>query len=228
MTDRRAFLAASGALALSACATAPLGSPETTQVSAPKWSVGDSWTFRRIDGYNGLERGVMTRKVESVAARGIQVVTRNASGVVSDEALFESPGVQIAGTLSEDGLVLGTFAPHLHRYEFPLVSGKRWDQQLTRTDSNQSRYYLAATTQVEGWEEVRLGKQAYRAIIVRRTLFLGPSRSEPGDLQREELEWYVPELRAHARLRISELLVFTTHIVPGYRLNVELESYALA
>jgi hypothetical protein len=194
-------------------------------VPAPKWSVGDSWVFHRIDGYNGLDRGVLTRTVESATGKGFRVIARQAGGAVSEDALFESPGVQISGTLDEEGLVVGTFAPHLRLYDFPLVSGKRWEQQLTRTDSNQSRYYFAASTQVEGWEEVRFGERAYRAIVVRRTLRLGYRPVRYGDLHREELEWYVPELRAAARARISEWLVLGMHAEPSYRLNVQLESF---
>jgi len=228
MTDRRAFLAAGGALALSACATAPLGSAEATEVPAPVWRTGDNWTLRRTDAYNGLERGVVTRTVESATEKGMRVVTRQASGVVVDDALFESPGVQISGTLDEEATASGTFAPRLRLFDFPLASGKRWEQRMTRTDSNQSRYYLEAATQVEGWEEVRVGERAYRAIIVRRTLRLGPRPVRYGYLHREELDWYVPELRGVARLRIYEWLVHNMYIEAGYRLNVQLESFRLA
>jgi len=224
MTDRRTFLAAGGALALSACATTPLGSPEATEVPAPRWSVGDSWTYRRTDAYNGLDRGLVTRAVESATDKGVRVVTRQANGALFDDALFESPGLQISGTLDEEGLVVGTFAPRLRLHDFPLQSGKRWEQQLTRTDSNQSRYYLTASTQVEGWDEVRVGERTYRAIIVRRTLRLGARTLRHGNLHREELEWYVPELRACARVQVYEWLVLAMHTQPYYRLNLQLES----
>src|SRR3989304_499331 len=178
MTDRRTFLSASGPLALSACATPPLGSSEATQVPAPRWSIGESWTYRRIDAYNGLDRGVITRAAEPVTEKGIRLVTRQ---------------------------------------------GRRGEQQRPRTDSSQSRYYLTASARVEGWEEVLIGGRAHRAIIVRRTLRLGPTPAHDGNLHREELEWYVPELRAGARLRIFEWEDFVNHITPGYRLNVQLE-----
>jgi hypothetical protein len=221
MTDRRKFLSASGALALSACTTTPIGSAEATEVSAPRWNIGDSWTYRRVDAYNGLDRGVITRAVESATEKGLRVVTRQASGAISEDALFESPGIQISGILREDGYTVGTFAPRLRLLDFPLVSGKRWEQKMTNTDSNQSRYHFAASSQVEGWEEVRLGERAHRAIIVRRTLRFGR-------LRREELEWYVPELGAGARLRIFEWWVSAVHTWPGYRLNVQLESFKRA
>jgi len=228
MTDRRTFLSASAALALSACATIPRGRADATQVPAPELRIGESWTYRRIDAYNGLDRGAVTRTVESVAANGIRVVTRHANGAVSEDALFESPGIQISGTLSEDGYVVGSFAPRLRRYDFALVSGKRWEQRITRTDSDLARYDLTASTRVEGWEDVHLGARAHRAIIVRRMLYLGQTPWNGGALHREELDWYVPELKAVARMRIYEWEVFLTHVEPGYRLNLDLESYKSA
>ena len=44
---RRTFLAAGGAILASACATPPRGGFDATEVPAPQWRVGDSWTFRR-------------------------------------------------------------------------------------------------------------------------------------------------------------------------------------
>ena len=225
MTDRRQFLATSGALLLSACATTPLGKPDTTEVAAPKWSVGDSWTYRRIDAYNGLDRGTVARTVESVSGKGIRVVARHAHGAVSEDALFASPGIQMSGALSEDRVFVGGYAPSLRLHDFPLVSGKRWEQQLICTDSNQSRHHFAASTQVEGWEDLPLAGRTYRAIIVRRTLHLDTRLLYRASLHREELEWYVPEIGAGARLRIFEWLVFSFHTAPGYRLNVQLESF---
>jgi len=228
MTDRRTFLSASAALALSACANAPLGTLNAEEVPAPKWRAGQSWTYRRTDAYNGLDRGTITRAVESVSERRIRVVTRRANGATVEDALFASPGVQLSGTLSENGYVVGEFDPPLIRYAFPLVSGKRWEQQMHRTDSNQSRYYLAAWTHVEGWDDVQVNERNYRSIIVRRTMLLGPTPPEDLELHREEVEWFVPELGTCARLRIYEWTATMLGVEPGYRLNLELDSFKLA
>ena len=225
MTDRRQFLSAGAALALSACATTPLGKLGSEVVPAPTWRPGQSWTYRRTDAYNGLDRGALDRAVESITDKDIRVVTRYANGRLQEDALFASPGIQLSGTLSEDGYVVGAFDPPLIRYAFPLVSGKRWEQRITRTDSNQSRYHLVAWTQVEGWEDVQVNKRTYRALVVRRTMVLGPTPPEDLELHREELEWYVPELGTCARQRIYEWTVTLLGIEPGYRLNLELDAF---
>lgn len=233
---RRTFLAAGGALLLSACATPPRGGFDATEVPAPQWRAGDSWTFRRTDGYNGVPRGVLTRTVESVDRNGIRFVTRNEAGSVLDEALFESPGVELSGTLSEDGPVKGVFTPPLRMADYPLVSGKEWRQSLVRTDANGFRTAMTASVRVEGWEEARALDKRYRALVIRRNFILGPKDSFIGSsfsgiLYREEVEWYVPELRGAARMQVTEFIA-TRGILhawaPGDRFLYALENFRLA
>ncbi len=228
---RRAFLAAAGALAVSACATPPLGSPDASSVPAPAWRAGDRWTYRRTDGYNGLARGVLTRTVESADARGIRFVTRNENGIVLDDARFGSPGIQVSGTLSEDGPVRGAFNPPLRMYDFPLFSGKQWRQSLVRTDAWGFRTFMRASVRVEGWEDVRAGDRTHRAIVIRRSLVLGPKDEFSGVLYREELEWYAPELRGAAHKRTDEMIDTWDDVIswlPGDRFVYALESFRLA
>jgi hypothetical protein len=202
--DRRSFLCAGGAFLLSACATQPRGAAESTQVPAPPWRVGDSWTYRRVDGYNSLPRGLLTRQVRAVEPNGLRFVTTDEAGRVHDDALFLAPGIQTFGTLSEDGPVVGAFTPPLTIYDFPLYSGKAWRQQLHRTDANGYRTYMTAGCQVEGWEDVPTPTRNYRAIVVHRQFMLGPKDPFTPPLYRDETEWYVPELRGAAALHSSE------------------------
>lgn len=225
---RRTFLAAGSALLLSACATPPRGGFDATEVPAPQWRVGDSWTFRRTDGYNGLPRGVLTRTVESVDRNGIRFVTRNETGSVLDDALFESPGVELSGTLSEDGPVKGRFTPPLRMADYPLVSGKQWRQSLVRTDANGFRTPMSASVRIEGWEQAHAGDRSYRALVIRRNLMLGPKDSFSGILHREEVEWYVPELRGAARMRVAEVINARRTVYawkPGDRFLYALETF---
>jgi hypothetical protein len=230
--DRRAFLSAGGALALVACAR-PLGDFEDTSVAAPQWHERDSWTFRREDGYNRRPRGVLTRTVVAVNPSGShRVVTTDENGVVRDDALFDAPGVQVSGVLSEDGPVGGLFEPRLIVYDFPLQSGKDWRQSLFRSSGSGMRIFMTVSSRVEGWEQVSAGDHSYRAIIVRRQLNMGArdhtTTSRP--LLREEIEWYVPELRGPARLRTNEWYTSVTgrDTWPGFRFVYTLESFRLA
>ena len=228
---RRTFLIAGSALLLSACATPPRGGFDATEVPAPRWRVGDSWTFRRTDGFNGLPRGVLTRVVESADHNGIRFVTRNEAGNVLDDARFESPGIEISGTLSEDGPVTGVFNPPLRVADYPLVSGKQWRQSLIRTDANEFRTFMTASVRIEGWEQARALGKSYRALVIRRNLMLGPKDSFSGPLYREEVEWYVPELRGAARMQVAEYIANEDILLgwdPGDRFLYALENFRLA
>jgi hypothetical protein len=227
---RRTFIASCGALLLPACASPPRGGFEATEVPAPQWQVGDSWTFRRTDGYNNLPRGVLTRTVESADQNGIRIVTRTETGSVLDDALFASPGIELSGTPSEDGPVRGAFTPPLRMHDFPLASGKEWRQSLVRTDANGFRIPVATSMRVEGWEQVTALGKSYRALVIRRSFNLGPKDPFTGVLQRDELEWYVPELRGAARMQVDERIAIlhrrrTSH--PGDRFRYALESCRL-
>ena len=232
---RRTFLTAGSALLLSACATPPRGGFDATEVPAPQWRVGDNWTFRRTDGYNGVPRGVLTRSVESMDRNGIRFVTRNEAGIVLDDALFESPGIELSGTLSEDGPVKGVFTPPVRLYDYPLVSGKEWQQSLVRTDANGYRTHMSLSVRVEGWEEVRAGDRTYRALVIRRNFILGPKTVLAGSLYygipyREEVEWYVPELRGAARMQVTEFIDTRRNRhawIPGDRFLYALEVFRL-
>lgn len=229
--DRRAFLSAGGALALAACATPPRGDYEATVVEAPQWRAGDSWTFRRVDGYNGLPRNVLTRTVSAVSPSGIRFVTMNENGAVRDDALFEAPGVQVSGVLSEDGPIAGLFEPRLVVYDFPLHSGKEWRQSVTRVYGSGFRSYLGHASRAEGWEDVEAGGRTYRALVIRRLFNLGPrdSFTPYRPLYHEETEWYVPELRGTASLRTNEWYEAPPGSFnwPGYRFVYTLESFRL-
>ena len=227
---RRSFLAASSALALFACATPPRGSFDATQAPAPDWRVGDSWTFRRTDGYNNVPRGVLTRSVDSIDQNGIRIVTTNDAGIALDDAMYASPGVEMSGTLSEDGPVRGVFMPHLLMYDFPLYPGKTWQQSLVRTDANGFRTSMTISVRVEGWETTRAGGKTYRALVIRRTFMLGPRYPFSAPLHREELEWYAPELRGATHMRTVEYLVsWHRHFawIPSDRFIYELEAFHL-
>ena len=200
-------------------------------VEAPQWRLGDSWTFRRIDGYNGLPRNVLTRTVSAISPSGIRFVTADENGAVHDDALFDAPGVQVSGTLSEDGPIAGLFEPRLVTYDFPLHSGKEWGQHLYRIYGSGFRTFMTASSRAEGWEDVSAGNRTYRALVIHRQYNLGPRDSFTPDrpLQREEFEWYAPELRGPVSMRTYEWYAAPPgrRIWPGYRFDYALESFRL-
>jgi len=211
---------------LAGCAT-PRGAYDATEVPAPRWRAGDVWVYRRTDLYTKLPTGIVTRDV-AADAPGVRLVTRDAAGRILREAEYESPGIMVSGTLSEDGPVTGTLRPPLEVYAFPLVAGKRWRQTLTRTDASDLRHYMTAAVDIEGWENVRVADRDYRALVIRRRFRLGPKDSFNRTVYRTELEWYAPEVRGAARLRVYEdLAPWGRGTSTGSRFVCELQSFRL-
>jgi hypothetical protein len=209
MTNRRAFLTATAALAASGCATRPLGTPESTSVAAPQWRAGDAWIYRRTDGYTKLDAGSpVTRRVAAVGSAGIRITETTAAETYVNDALWATPIAMLSGTLSEYGPIVGRFEPPLRFYDFPLVSGKRWNQQLHRIDSAGFRYFMTIEGWVEGWDDVQVSGRSVRVIAVRREMLLGqlpPALgTNVGNAYRSDTEWYSPELGSFVRLNQME------------------------
>jgi hypothetical protein len=209
MPDRRTFLAAVGAFAVSGCATRSLGTPESTAAPAPDWRVGDGWTYRRTDGYTKLDAGSpVTRRVADVGPSGIRITETTAFGTYVDNAMWANPNDMLSGTLSEYGPIIGRFDPPLHFYDFPLVSGKRWNQQLYRIDAAGFRYFMTIEGWVEGWDTMEVAGRPVRVIAIRREMLLGllpPSLgTNVGNSYRSDTEWYAPELGSFVRLNQME------------------------
>ncbi|HEY9380184.1 MAG TPA: hypothetical protein VIQ01_02955 [Burkholderiales bacterium] len=204
--DRRTFLMSASALAVAGCATAPRGVYEITEIPAPTYHVGDRWTYRRTDGYNSLPRGILTRAVTAVDPSGIRIVTQDENGRVIDDARYKAPGLQLAGTFSEDGPMIGRCATPFREYDFPLVAGKRWRDAfyLDRDDLGGTRNYVTATLYAEGWEDIHVADGNFHALVLRRLLNLGEKSFWYGTMYRYETEWYVPALRSFARMQTVE------------------------
>lgn len=209
MTDRRTFLAATAALVLPGCAARPLGTLESTPVPAPGWRVGDRWTYRRTDGYTKLDAGSpVTRRVAELSAAGARVPETTTWGTFVSDSVWANPNDLFSGTLSEYGPITGRFDPPLRLYDFPLVSGKRWQQQLHRIDQAGFRYFMTLSAWVEGWDTMTVGGRAVRVVAVRREMLLGqlpPSLgTSVGNAYRSDTEWYAPELESFVRLNQME------------------------
>lgn len=232
--DRRTFLYASSALVLSGCATKPRGVYEITEVPAPVRRVGQQWVYKRTDGYNGLPRGTLTRKVQSIDSSGMLITIRDERGRALDDAMFNAPGIQLSGTLTEDGPMTGRFSSPWRRYDFPLVANKRWADNfyLQRTDLGGTRNYINVSTRAEGWESVEAAGKTWKALVLSRFFNLGQKDFWSGNMSRSEVEWYAPEVQGPVRLIVTEEYFTRPGQVVGIpdngnRFNYVLESFSL-
>lgn len=229
LTRRRFVLASSGLVVLSACAAPrPTGTPDATQVAAPAWRPGQTWTWRRTDPYTRLPAGDVTRRIVGREGDAWRVEdSLDAGRSPFDRALYAAPGMLREGMLSDFGPVAGRYAPALPLYAFPLQSGKTWDWRGTRTDASGFSTPMSMRARVEGWETVDVLGKPTRALLVTRTFYLGPPDPFRGNLERHEREWYAPELGGPARIRSEEYFFvrrFSQALSNGYRYDMTLTS----
>ena len=187
-------------LLAAACSTPPAPAPGPS-VEAPRYSVGQRWTYNEINGFNNLSRGTVVR---DVAATGplTRIVTLAPDGRIADDATVVE-GRLVNGAFSdrtagrvESGIV---FRP------FPLVIGQRWSDRQPRLDSVWKEIRPTRIDGVvRGWETVRVPAGEFKAIKIERQMYLGDSDVWRGETVRFEQEWYVPEIGAAVKLIVRE------------------------
>lgn len=212
---------------MSACgAPRPIGTADSTQVPAPTWRPGQTWTWRRTDSYTRLPAGEITRRVVGREGEAWRVEESLDGGRLPfDRALFAAPGVLSEGMLSDFGPVAGRYSPALPLYAFPLQSGKVWEWRGRRTDQGGFSTPMSMQGRIEGWETIDVLGKPTRTIVVARTFYLGPPDPFRGNLERYEREWYAPELGGPVRVRSEEYYFvrrFSQARSNGYRYDMAL------
>ena len=163
-------------------------------VEAPRYAPGDTWSFRKIDGYNHEVRGTYTYTVSAVAPDGISIERRSADGKLLDTATLAAPGMLTAGRLN--ARARGSLEPALQLLPFPLEEGKRWQQSVVRKDPVEyGAREVKVHGKVQGWETVKVPAGEFRALKIVRELYLGDEDAFRGQTKLTQHLWYVPELR---------------------------------
>lgn len=198
-------------------------------VPAPALQVGDTWTYRHIDGYNKLEVGKVSRTVQQTGAHDIRLVTRSGDGRVESESTYSGPGLLARGILSERAE--GAMNPPLKLTPYPLREGERWKQQVERDDMmSREKRTTQLAGRVIGWETVKVPAGEFRALLIERYFELGDYDPFRGPTLRYEKEWYSPDVKGTVKLEVFE--EFFEHrynrlppLAPGTRAIYELVSY---
>jgi len=168
--------------------------PALAATDAPKYALGDTWSFRKVDGYSREVRGTYTHTVAAVAAGGISVERRSGDGKLLDTVTLAAPGLLSAGRLN--ARARGSLEPALQLLPFPLEEGKRWRQSVARVDpAIYGKREVKVYGRVQGWEMVKVPAGEFRALKIVRELFLGDEDSFRGQTKLTQHLWYVPELR---------------------------------
>jgi hypothetical protein len=181
------------------------GSNVSAQVAAPVLKPGESWTYREMEAYSmRRELARWTTEVVESGSSGARLAVRSFTHEAVAAFRFAEPGQLADGYLSRQ-IAPSRIDPPLVLRPYPLIVGKRWEQEASRLDpmmGAQRSVHLSG--RVVGWEKVRVPAGEFDALKIERVLHLGDAGRFRTQTRRVEEEWYVPSLKAPAKLRIWE------------------------
>ena len=193
-------LAVAIVLGTSGCATT--GSPPSSgpAADAPTYRVGDRWVYHVEDGFRVKSVWDETHEITAIGADGItvRVTQMGPSTNATRTEIWSAPGQVKVGSVY--GNEMRRFAVPLQEYNFPLASGKVWDQRVdnyneaTKLSGNINRW-----VRVSGWEKVATPAGTYDAVQMQVIM-----RLDDDTFWREATEcnyavWYAPAVGAPVR-----------------------------
>lgn len=149
--------------------------PESREIPAPKYAVGDTWVSR----LNGVDGKI---EVEKIAGN------RMVLDWFGHQNTYTLDGNLISGHV---GTLIGSFDPDLGTFNFPLWAGKQWSKDwLLKTEAG--RIWGNTHGQALDWEQVTVAAGTLNALklkIVYRT----------GLTNTQMTCWYAPDVNALAK-----------------------------
>lgn len=146
---------------------------------APRFAVGDSWTFAWHDELSGQEQQI-AENVKTLNADGsIDVSLNNQSAVLSaDGNLVKSPA--------------GVYSPAEVKLRFPLRTGDSYSAKYEYFDSSGRHWTREMDAKVEGGEKVQTKAGEFDAVKVSITGGWMPDGGTNGGGSFSETMWYAP------------------------------------
>jgi hypothetical protein len=149
---------AGGPAPLADAGSAPAG-------DAPVYRVGDRWVYHGDDGFRVKTEWDETHEVIAIGPEGItvRITLRGPTTDVTRTELWSAPGQVKVGAVYDN--TTRRFAVPLERYDFPLASGKTWNQwvgnynEFTKETGQINRW-----VRVGGWEKVATPAGTFDAI----------------------------------------------------------------
>jgi len=185
---RATFFATLAVVLFSACATT-LEGERPQSASAPEVRVGESWTYRELNDYNGQPLGAFRYEiVEPPLASG--KLFRDGEPYAEPRALpgnWLYPATHYA--------YLPAFMPPYAGYSFPLNSGKSWKYQ-TLPGAMGEKTPLKVYAKVRGWEKVTVPAGEFNAIKIVKHIYVGDGQWRRSPTRITEVDWYAPQAGA--------------------------------
>jgi hypothetical protein len=171
-------------------------------VAAP--AVGDSWTYRVVNRYNGEVRGNIQYRVDKVDASGVAVAVSSdvASVGTPHTELYTADGLWLKYPLiNHDQAVEYEFSKPYPAYDFPLAAGKSWSTRVNAVNpATGKRVSVRVDGEVLGTEQVSVPAGSYDTFKIRRRTYAGDFDDPRSETNIIETEWYAPALGHAVRL----------------------------
>lgn len=197
--DRREFLLAAPALALSGCVS--VGGAAGPPAPAPAFRVGDRWVYSCADGFRVPVTWTETHEVVSSDSSGIAVRVTLAGPTMNYERVerWQAPGIVAVGSIYDDALNRNFVSP-LIRYQFPLTPGDSWRQNVQYPNpANQLVSNVQRYVRVGGYETVTTPAGTFNAITLRTIMSVDDNNPFNWPTQCDYVTWWAPDVGAKVR-----------------------------
>jgi hypothetical protein len=174
--------------------------PDQGVIEAPKLRAGDVWTYRQIDDYTGIDRGVFRLELTGVNASGIQARLTLPSGSVVAETYDPRWGwnaVSIRGwdwlSRLSSGSATVEFRPPFGSTPFPLQVGKRWSDSVVATDPmTRGHIPIQVSSTARCWEKIAVPAGTFTALRIERTAYVQDIAWNKSQTTLRMVDWYLP------------------------------------
>lgn len=179
-----------------ACVLA-VASPAGLAAGAP--AVGDTYTYRLVNGYSKEVRGQLRYEVSRVEPdrTSFTVTPDNAEAGSERTEIYAKDGNWLRVPIESHGQqVVYEFASAYPAYVFPLDPGKSWSLRVKASVAGVTRGQRSVRVDgtVMGTERVRVPAGEFNAIKIRRLVYPDDTDYIITETQIVEFDWYAPEL----------------------------------
>jgi hypothetical protein len=184
--------------AVGGCAGAP-GSGSGPAADAPAYRIGDRWLYHGDDGFRVKTEWDETHEVTAIGPDGIAArITLKGGLDLTRTELWSAPGQVKIGAVYDN--TTRRFEVPLQRYDFPLETGKVWNQwvwnynEFTKEKGQINRY-----VSVSGWEKVTTPAGTFDALKMQVVMRLDDETFWRFATTCNYAVWYAPTAKAVVR-----------------------------
>ena len=184
--------------AVGGCAGAP-GSGSGPAADAPAYRIGDRWLYHGDDGFRVKTEWDETHEVTAIGPDGIAArITLKGGLDLTRTELWSAPGLVKIGAVYDN--TTRRFEVPLQRYDFPLETGKVWNQwvwnynEFTKEKGQINRY-----VSVSGWEKVTTPAGTFDALKMQVVMRLDDETFWRFATTCNYAVWYAPTAKAVVR-----------------------------